>query len=103
MALERGGFVARHGHGRHSLQEADRFIVSQRFFSEDFPGAFLLLPSAKGDELHGRLKWLQGRCEGCGRGDRCWELRVVGLVQQVMVAAPYLVPRVLRGAGSMQV
>ena len=42
------------------------------------------------------------RCEVCGRGDPCWEPRIVGLVQQ-MVAAPYLVPRVLRGAGRVLV
>ena len=35
------------------------FILFQRFCSEDLLGAFLLLPSATGDELHSRLKWLQ--------------------------------------------
>ena len=34
-------------------------FVFQRFYSEDLPGAFLLLPSATGDELHSRLKWPQ--------------------------------------------
>ena len=35
------------------------FIVFQRFYSEDLPSAFLLLPSATGDELHSRLNWFQ--------------------------------------------
>ena len=35
------------------------FVVFQRFYSEGFSSAFLLLPSATGDEFHSRLKWLQ--------------------------------------------
>ena len=43
------------------------FIVFQRFYSEDLPRTFLLLPSATGDELHSCLKWLQNLC-GAAKG-----------------------------------
>ena len=36
-----------------------RKLVADFIVFQDLPGAFLLLPSATGDELHSRLKWLQ--------------------------------------------
>ena len=82
------------------------FIVFQRFYSEDLPAAFLLLPSATGDELHSRLKWPQnlwGAAKGAEEAIAAGNRELSAWYKQVMVAAPYLVPRVLRGAGRVQV
>ena len=80
------------------------FLVFRRFFSEGLLVRSCCCPARQ--VMNSTVGWdpeLAGRCEGCGRGDRCREPRIVGLVQQVMVAAPYLVPRVRRGAGRVQV
>ena len=45
------------------------FIVFQRFYGEDLPGAFLLLPSATGDEPY---SWLNPRTCGALRWVRKW-------------------------------
>ena len=43
----------------HSRKLIADVIVFQRFWSKDFRGAFLVLPSATCDEVDRRLKWLQ--------------------------------------------
>ena len=82
------------------------FIVFQRFYSEDLPGAFLLLPSATGDEPYSWLKWPQnlwGAAKGAEEAIDAGNRESTAWYNKLWLAAPSLVPRVLCGAGRVQV